>query len=73
MQQHVVSQKMAFQTTDTATQANLIWYTLVHKWLKIGPGYDPPTGHSSDGVNNSVAFARWQQRPTIKLGIAMHF
>jgi len=26
---------------DTPTQANLIWYTLVHKWRKMGPEFWP--------------------------------
>jgi len=48
--------KMALQITDTATEADLIWYILVHKWQKIGPEFWPtPT-----------------QRAAIRLGIAMH-
>jgi len=35
-QQDTVNQKIALQTTDTPAQANLIWYTVVHKRQKIG-------------------------------------
>jgi len=35
-QQDIVNQKTALQTTDTPAQANLIWFTLVHKRRKIG-------------------------------------
>jgi len=38
-QQDIVTQKTAFQTTDTPAQANLIWCTLVHKRRKIGPEF----------------------------------
>ena len=31
-QQDIVSRKTALQTTDTSAAANLIQYTLVHKW-----------------------------------------
>jgi len=40
-QQDIVSRKTALQTTDTPAQANLIWCTLVHKWLKTGPEFLP--------------------------------
>jgi len=33
--------KIALQTTDTPTQANLIWWTLIHKRRKIGPEFWP--------------------------------
>jgi len=34
-----INQKTALQTTDISAQANLIWCTLVHKRLKIGPKF----------------------------------
>jgi len=41
MQQDIVNRKTALQTiaTDTSAQANLIWFTLVHKRLIIGPEF----------------------------------
>ena len=38
-QQGDVNRKTTLQTTDTAAQANLIGYTLVHKRRKIGPQF----------------------------------
>ena len=39
-QQDIVNPKTALKTTDnTPAQANLIWCTLVHKRLKIGPTF----------------------------------
>ena len=35
----IVNQKTALQTTVIPAQANLIWCTLVHKRLKIGPEF----------------------------------
>jgi len=42
--------ELALQTMDIPAQANLIWCTLVHKRLKIGPELtsDPLTGDSSE-------------------------
>jgi len=40
-QQDIVGRKTALQTTDTPTQANLIWCTLVQKWRKIGLEFWP--------------------------------
>ena len=48
MQQDIVNWKMALQTTDTPTQANLIWCTLVHKWQKMDQSYDLPNFQLSD-------------------------
>jgi len=38
-QQDIVNPENSMQTTDILTQAYLIWYTLVHKWLKTGPEF----------------------------------
>ena len=38
-QQGIINRKTALQTTDTLAQANLIWFTLVYKQLKLGPEF----------------------------------
>jgi len=38
-QQDIISRKMALETAETRTQANLIRFTLVRKWQKIGPEF----------------------------------
>ena len=65
--------KTALQTTDTPAQANLILCTLVHKQLKTtGVLTHTPAIVQRAAINNSVAFARWQQQAAIKLGHATH-
>jgi len=70
-QEDIVNQKTALQTMDTPVQA-------VSKRQKLGPETrsgvvsQPPVVVQMIRVNNSVAFARWQQREAINLGSATH-
>jgi len=78
-QQVVVNRKTPLQTIyghSHTGKLNLVYFG-PQKTKNKARSSDPPTGHSSDDwttdVNNSVAFARWQQRrAATKLSIATH-
>ena len=73
-QQDIISRKTVLQTMDNPAQADLIQFTLFHKWQKDRTRVltHLPAIVQRTGVNKSVAFARGQHGEAITLFIATH-
>jgi len=54
------------------SKLNFVYFSPQTAKNRTGVPTHPPAIVQSTGVNNSVAFAKWQQRAAIKLGITTH-